>query len=401
VRPRLFAELPAGLASVSLRLHGGPHCRPPISRMGSKVGYSEAILATLGLRSGQGAGAYLWAEADPDVAALLRCYPDADMLRRVAEIIRGWKDEEPRALWERLRAERKARGPRDGADGTAGWLTVAAGSLGGVWGHGPTKFEEWGHNPSTGERFPGNPAGNAADACHRLAEYAAIVSSNRLINMAGPDLLNTGNGGTRHGGDFATPVGDVAERFEGMAREVAGFGVLAQWAFRRGEPESGFNPGLLTDREPTETGGNGAKARTCEQEAGLWEPAARAGGWPPVHVLPTIPEAADVAAWMRTPGDLEDCVVYMDPPYAGTTGYAATLSRDQVVRHARAYAELGAVVAISEAEVVIPEWDAVEITGGRRGQKRTFSKQQAEWLTMNREPAHRVAVQAGLFAVGA
>jgi hypothetical protein len=104
---------------------------------------------------------------------------------------------------------------------------------------------------------------------------------------------------------------------------------------------------------------------------------------------------------MRTPGDLEDCVVYMDPPYAGTTGYAATLGRDEVVRHARAYAELGAVVAISEAEVVIPEWDAVKITGGRRGQKRTFSKQQAEWLTMNREPAHRVAVQAGLFAVGA
>jgi len=125
------------------------------------------------------------------------------------------------------------------------------------------------------------------------------------------------------------------------------------------------------------------------------------GAWPPVVVLPTIPEAADVAAWMRTPGDLEDCVVYMDPPYAGTTGYAATLSRDQVVRHARAYAELGAVVAISEAEVVIPEWDAVEITAGRKGQKRTFSKQQAEWLTMNRAPAHRVAVQAGLFAVGA
>jgi hypothetical protein len=101
-------------------------------------------------------------------------------------------------------------------------------------------------------------------------------------------------------------------------------------------------------------------------------------GWPPVLVLPAIPEAADVAAWLGTPGDLDDCVVYMDPPYAGTTGYAATLGRDEVVRHARAYAELGAVVVISEAEVVI-----------------------AEWLTMNRAPAHRVAVQAGLFAVGA
>ena len=108
---RAFVEAPAGLAAVSLRLHGGQHCRPPISRMGNKAGYSAVILAALGLRSGEGAGAYVWAESDPDVRALLRAYPDADMLRRIADIIRGWKDEEPRALWERLRAERKARGP--------------------------------------------------------------------------------------------------------------------------------------------------------------------------------------------------------------------------------------------------------------------------------------------------
>jgi hypothetical protein len=365
--------------------------------MGNKAGYAEVILAALGLRSGQGAGAYLWAEADPDVAALLRCYPDADMLRRVAEIIRGWKDEEPRALWERLRAERKARVAVSAEVGTAGWSVLRAWSVkqDESYFRGPGGMSNGAHERSA------LTIEGLTDRCHRLAEYAAIVSSNRLINMAGPALMNTGNGGTRHGGEFATPVGDVATAFERVAGEVAGYGVLAQWAFRRGEPDSGFNAGLLMDREPTDTGGNGAKARSCEQEAGLWEPAARAGGWPPVAVLPTIPEAGDVAAWMGTPGDLDDCVVYMDPPYAGTTGYAATLGRDEVVRHARAYAELGAVVVISEAEVVIPEWDAVEITAGRKGQKRTFSKQQAEWLTMNRAPAHRVAVQAGLFAVGA
>ena len=79
--------------------------------MGSKAGFAQVVLAAFGLRSGEGAGAYVWAESDPDVRALLRAYPDADMLRRIADIIRGWKDEEPRALWERLRAERKARGP--------------------------------------------------------------------------------------------------------------------------------------------------------------------------------------------------------------------------------------------------------------------------------------------------
>lgn len=390
-RPRLFAELPAGLASVSLRLHGGPNCRPPISRMGNKAGYAEVILAALGLRSGQGAGRYLWAEADPDVAALLRCYPDADMLRRVAEIIRGWKDEEPRALWDRLRAERRARGVRVDAEGTSGWLTAGWLSYG--------QDPERGFRATAGGSWPDDPPDpqSIADRCHRLAEYAAIVSGNRLVNMAGPALMNTGNG------DFATPVGDVAAAFERVAGEVAGTVIEHRWSFSEKGPSFGY-------------GGTGCEVRT---EKALWTTESRdaflgvdrtaarmldmRGGWPPVLVLPLIPEAADVAAWMGTPGDLEDCVVYMDPPYAGTTGYAATLSRAEVIHYALAYSSLGATVAISEA-TPLPElegWHATEITDGRKGQKRTFSKQQGEWVTMNREPAHRVATQPALFAVGA
>ncbi len=90
----------------------------------------------------------------------------------------------------------------------------------------------------------------------------------------------------------------------------------------------------------------------------------------------------------------------MDPPYIGTTGYAATLSRRLVVGHARAYAALGATVCISEAEALpeLPGWHSAEISAGRKGQKRTFSKQQGEYLTMNREPDHHVATQRGLFA---
>ena len=363
--------------------------------MGSKSGYAEVILAALGLRSGQGAGRYLWAEADPDVAALLRCYPDADMLRRVAEIIRGWAGEEPRALWERLRAERKARGARVDAEGVAAQLTEHAGTH-----PGGAAFRGLHIRRDANDGFCPSRDG-LADACHRLAEYAAIVSGNRLVNMAGPALMNTGNGGTRHGGEFATPVGDVAAAFERVAGEVAGTVIEHRWSFSEKGPSFGYGgPGCEVRTEKAQwTTADRDAALGCDRTAGrVME---MRGGWPPVLVLPLIPEAADVAVWMGTPGDLEDCVVYMDPPYAGTTGYAATLSRDQVVRHARAYAELGATVAISEAEVVIPEWCAVEITGGRKGQKRTFSKQQAEWVTMNQEPAHRVATQPALFAVGA
>lgn len=338
--PRLFCEFPAGLASVSLRLHGGEYCRPPISRMGNKAGYAAVILAALGLRSGSGAGAYWWAEADDDVRALLRCYPDAAMLRRVAEIIRGWADEEPRALWERLRAERKARGTAERIAAHA--VVVMSNRMKLVGSDKSGAFVGVNTGLIYSEEF-GTPPEVVADSCLHLAEYAMIAASNRLINVAGPDLTNTGAGGTTFGGEeFATPAREVGDRFEGSL----------------------------------------------------------SSGWPRVRVTRTIPTADEVAEALGTPGNLSGVVVYMDPPYLGTTGYLHDLGRDEVVRIAYEFDRLGAVVAISEAEVVIPEWRAVEITAGRKGQKRTFSKQQQEWVTMNREPAHRVAVQSPMFALG-
>jgi hypothetical protein len=270
-RPRLFMEAPAGLAAVSLRLHGGAKCRPPISRMGNKAGYAEAILRVLGLTDGQGAGAYVWAEADVDVAALLRCYPDPAMLRRVAEIIRGWANEDPRALWERLRLDRVLRGRLDDAAGAAGW----------------------------------------------------IVSST--------------------------------------------------WSYEQGNVRTGFTgPG---DRRQDTTATATATA-TLALEAYQ--------GWAPVSVLSCIPDPSEAASQLGTPGDLSNCVVYMDPPYVGTTGYAHDLPRSQVVALARRYALLGATVAISEATPISmgPGWRTVRLTGERVGQKRTFSKQKEEWLTV-------------------
>jgi hypothetical protein len=101
----LFVELCAGLASVSLGLEGGKYARPPVSRMGSKVGYLLPLLRIMGLRPGQGADRYLWCEPDPGCRALLHAYTDREVMQEAARIIRSWKDEEPRALWERLRAE--------------------------------------------------------------------------------------------------------------------------------------------------------------------------------------------------------------------------------------------------------------------------------------------------------
>ena len=321
--PRAFCEFPAGLASVSLRLHGGSKCRPPISRIGNKAGYAEAILWTMGLTAGKSAGAYVWAEADDDVRALLQAYPDPAMLLRIAEIIRGWADEDPRALWERLRAERKAR---VGVDG--------------------------------------------------VATFAMLASSNRLINVAGPDLMNTGNGGTRFGGDFATPAGDVADKFERVAADVAAHSFLHQGSFGYKGPEAGIG----RPEGQQECINRGSK-RPVSAILGDSFPRI-VSNWPAVAVLSRIPSGVDLSSMLGTPGNLDGVVIYMDPPYLNTTGYLHDLGRREVVGHALDLSSLGATVAISEAEP-IPElvaagWYVADLTAGRKGQKPVLDAQK-EW----------------------
>jgi hypothetical protein len=345
-RPRLFGEFPSGLASVSLRLQGGAHCRPPISRMGNKQGYAKIILATLGLHSGQGADGYWWAEADRDVAALLRIYADPVALLEVARIIRWWSDEEPRDLWERLRAERRARiaAGTDRSDPqreVAGWVIESGwlrGGRDGSYGGPGAKRGPKSHSATAGITIDG-----MVDRAQRLAEYAMIAASNRLICVSGPDLANTGAGGTTFGGEFADPPVRVAERMEETAQQ----------------------------------------------------------GWPTVRVSLAIPSAIEVSAAIGTPGDLGGCIVYSDPPYINTTGYGHDLPRAAVVAMARDFAALGATVAISEQTPIeeLDGWESVEITDGRVGQKRTFSAQKREYLTMNRTPGFTIAKQSNLFGV--
>jgi hypothetical protein len=118
---------------------------------------------------------------------------------------------------------------------------------------------------------------------------------------------------------------------------------------------------------------------------------------------PTLPATITPDARGIEPGpDLPPgTVVYADPPYMGTTGYGHDLPRSEVVALARRWSAAGAMVAISEAEpiadLVAEGWHAVRIDGERMGQKRTFSKQQAEWLTLSRPPAWTPSQQRGLF----
>tara|TARA_Y100001963_G_scaffold30835_1_gene42331 strand:+ start:33 stop:833 length:801 start_codon:yes stop_codon:yes gene_type:complete len=265
--------------------------------MGNKQGYASAILRTLGLRSGSGAARYLWCEPDDGCRLLLTCYTDADLRSKAAEIIRGWKDEDPRALWERLRAEGPVKSPPVDPREVARWCYVQ----------------------------------RSANSGLPLREVAGVWAP---WWPAGQKMIRRGRVGPEDGKYQVTDQG-------------------------------------MVDRLST---------------------------------LPTLPasifpDARDIDPPQLPPGS----VVYIDPPYVGTTGYAHDLGRGAVCELAERWASAGAWVVISEAEPLaeLDGWHQVEITGERVGQKRTFSKQQREYLTMSRPPLWRPAVQSSLFSMAA
>ena len=212
--PPLFVELCAGTAALSLRLHRDG-ARPPVSRMGAKTGYADVILRVLGLIPGQRADRYLWCEPDPGVRLLLHAYRSPPLARAAAAIIRSWAAEDPRALWEKLRAEGPPRLPDGEVDAgeVARWAFVQGrGFHGSAWGTSflPIEHPVQGTNgtspKATADRLHGHqalPATITPDPRHidprEVARWAQITASNRLINTAWSDAegrwINTGDGG--------------------------------------------------------------------------------------------------------------------------------------------------------------------------------------------------------------
>jgi hypothetical protein len=483
--PPLFVELCAGTAALSLRLHRDG-ARPPVSRMGAKTGYADVILRVLGLIPGQRADRYLWCEPDPGVRLLLHAYRSAPLAKAAAAIIRGWAAEDPRALWERLRAEGPPRLPDGEVDAgeVARWAVVGRWSVrAGDPSSGYSGPDVWAQPTAQAisaacDRTPTLPATITPDARHidprEVARWAQITASNRLIHTAWSDAegrwVNTGDGGATFGGDaFATPPERTAEGFDAAPGDVPAVVVpdarevdpreVARWAvgeaWQNGgrymgpdRPSSCHPPGwtasitaeglarradalpaidgalihpdarevdprevarwafvqscntmIALDSDWRNTGAGGSTFHGGDRAG---DPFRAAGPLERTNIDGALihPDARDIDPPALPPGT----VVYMDPPYLNTTGYAHDLPRAEVVAIARRWAAAGATVAISEAEP-IPElvaegWYAVRIDGERVGQKRTFSKQQAEWLTLSRPPAWVPPVQGGLFGGG-
>ena len=405
-RPKydLIVELCAGTAALSWALGG---LKFPVSRMGSKAGYSWSILSALGLSVGDMPRRFLWVEPDEELARTLALLTTPGGAAAVAEVIRSWipcpngheadggawclecatwdspavpvddialscattglswtlnldeahierkRDgsirrwasgpstgkQDARRLWERLRKERPEASPeREGA-----WTWLRKRTFDGA-----EAFKPYEHGAGNWE--------NPEETPRRLDTLAPLP---------------------------ATVVCGRAEDIEparvGAWLYVAGTGVLGKG------PSAGFGG----ESRPFKQGGVVVSEFVTD--------GARVKLAPRLDALASLPAAVLCARAedVPTPPDCSRVLCYIDPPYAGTTGYAHLFPREAVVAVARKWAEAGAHVVISEAEP-IPElvadgWTFADIADARIGQRRTFSKQQREVLTSNRPLVDRAA----------
>jgi hypothetical protein len=179
--------------------------------------------------------------------------------------------------------------------------------------------------------------------------------------------------------------------------EVAGWLFCAGGAYKVGNVESGACELNLKGWSGTEHG-QGSKRPLLERSPDAIE--ALPSRWPRVACY----QGTATRLVEQLPERLDNVIVYLDPPYSGTTGYKfGGCPREEVLRMALDLSRRGATVAISEAVRLDREldgWTSVQIDRERRGQKRTFSVQQSEWVTMNRAPVQVPGQQQGLFGGG-
>ena len=99
-----------------------------------------------------------------------------------------------------------------------------------------------------------------------------------------------------------------------------------------------------------------------------------------------------------------DALIYTDWPYFGTMSYGpGDITRPEALDVMRQWHAAGAFVMASEAVPLADDlgagWWAVDIGSAKQGQARSGANRGCvtEWVTMNRPPAWRPAVQGGLF----
>ncbi len=143
-RPRIFAELFAGSAAVTLQLVGGSKLGPPVAYMGSKRYYARAVLAAFGLEPGTGAESLLLCDGGP-WGWVWKALADPGSARAVAALLRSWRHGDPTVLWRRLATEPP---PEEMVERVATWVALQEGNHAGKAVHlldGRWKTHGYGH----------------------------------------------------------------------------------------------------------------------------------------------------------------------------------------------------------------------------------------------------------------
>ena len=352
-RVPLFVELCAGTAAVSLRLQFAK-AKPPISRMGSKVGFADAVLRVLGLRPGQGAERFLWCDPDDGVRLLLHSYADSELAAKAAATLDSWLSRDPRELWDQLRAEGPVIAPESPT---------------------PTELARWLYLARTAYgRMPeavGKVYDNDLARGRRAPTVALSESMGRRVHIQQANVCRDGRIDPREYARWLTIVS--GNKMIPIAYDPS----KGKWV--NASPKSGGISYNKMDRVNPRP--DSSRVGEERQLSGVTFADAR-------KVSPQ-----NIAESLSGDDSLpEGTIAYIDPPYVNTAGYLDDLSRKDVVKMAKEWSDAGAIVAISEAEpigeLVGEGWNKQEITWARKGSARTFSRQQSEWITINTTPHH-------------
>lgn len=349
----ILVEPFAGMAALSFWTMG---TKPPISWMGGKSGYAHALADIIGLSRHHPPAAYIWGDVGPNVAALATLAGAHGDARDVAGWMWAGGHENP--YGNDLKSQ--YANPQGNADGS--------------WKAPP---RDWLATRSQALPLP------------RAAEVAAIIRTwkdeeprvlwERLKAAGWPSLMPV------EGGRWLGPC---------EVGEVARWMVATRWSFSQAGVDRSYGG-------PGSASGNWGESRDKVLSLDRLAKLSEAPKWPRVACY----QGTATRLVEQLPERLDNVIVYLDPPYSGTTGYKfGGCPREEVLRMALDLSRRGATVAISEAVRLDRElgdgWTAVQIDGERRGQKRTFSVQQSEWVTMNRPPAKVPGQQQGLFGGG-
>lgn len=396
----------------------GEDLTPPVSFMGGKRRLARELLALFDLRPGCGLPLLLndgswWGWVWPVVL-------DPDTGPRVSAILRSWRGEDPRALWFRLRDMGPITDDAAGAAAQLLWLQARAASGVPVWWEGSEAVSDMGwksatcasrvtsrakqthaHEPTprrvrlaAGSEGSEGSRSAQAKGVHggpgRVVQHASTqIDEAGQRQVAEPRLLAT----TRGNGQPPGAPYEAGQKFTLLSSD--GRGTLRESGHKGRDSRAGggiVDPDTIAHRiDAIRTRllkGSGGEAAPGKQDG--W---CAANGW---RVLQTHDvadridrirnrtsgvvaiENLDALDFARkwAPVLRERALVYLDPPYAGATGYALACPRAKVLDIAGVWQRHGARVVLSEAVGLASElgdgWEQVEL---RRGKKH-------EWATI-------------------